>query len=75
MIANTANSLFMYYLSMPYTANNIKISYIKRMTKHCHARGMTGPNAGPMTGTGPLAEITCLSRDRYYSEDNMPYKA
>ena len=39
MIVNTANSLLMYYLSMPYTANNIEISYIKRMTKHCHARG------------------------------------
>ena len=30
MIVNTANSLLMYYLSMPYTANNIEISYIKR---------------------------------------------
>ena len=28
MIANTANSLFMYYLSMPYTANNIKMRQI-----------------------------------------------
>ena len=29
MMVNTANSLLMYYISMPYRANNIKISYIK----------------------------------------------
>ena len=67
MIVNTANSLFMYYLSMPYTANNIKISYIKRMTKHCHARGRTCPSRDRPSSGNYLSITRQVLHSRQYA--------
>ena len=71
MIVNTDNSLFMYYISMPYTANNIKISYIKCMTKHCHARGRPSRDK-PSSGNHLSVTRQVLLRRQYALQSIVP---